>query len=927
AAPPVVPALPPAGNAPEIFASPPPTGFAAGQAQPLGVPAQGDIRVITDADGGADVPIVPGLRAGEAVVRIAYDDDVDSYDARFDVRPYLRAPIVTGVVTGGIGAVPGDPGTQATAEYEANARRGLVALYASGQVTDRAAATLAYDTAGNLDENGSFGSFDENPDSRPYLTYGDSSQRRDDALSTNHLYARIEQGNSNLGYDEFQATTGDDSQGSLGGFNLLVNGAHGTYATPGLKVQAFRATAGVAYGRQVIAPTGLASIAYDLHPNVVVGSEILTLVAIDRHAGFIVSETSLQRNVDYVIDYGTGSIRFINPPLAYDASFNPQQILVQYEYEGANGAVATGGSASAKLGSVVVGAGYANDSTGTGNVTLFGQNASAPIPGGTLHLEHLATNGGIGNTTPDVGQSTASSDATNGGSFRLGATGGLGTTRYDLVYQTTSAGFDDPFGGIATPGLSTLRLSLTRPITGGDVAFLADAEGNALYGARSSDTSASVRVHRKIGKRLKTTVAVSHRIVSNNGISAPAGFLNAGQAIDPVPSVQTPEPAASVASVSYGGGVTQAEVGATYAFSPAIEGSLDRVSDIGGDTLASASSPSQTSAQLAALLGKGGRAYLRELWTGSATQSFATSTQPLTTAGGATHVTQIGFDRQIGPATTIDTQYGVESGGTGSDVYSAIGVKERIFATKRLKGDVTVQHATSAGSGGDGFNQYGVSLAYDGGNAFKATTAYQFRTGATPGSSLQLGAIGYIVSGVSLVASANDVNAAGIDTEDQRVGLAFRPTYDDDSSILLGYQHLVGVGDVRGEQTNVASLDALHRFSRYTTLTGRVAYQIDGDQYYAAHTALAGLRVVQSVAHRFDVAGELRASGIAGVPGSSEAGYAAEIGYRIADQFRLAAGWNFQQTPDTSLAAPPRRKGIYVTATSVLNSLLGFGKR
>ncbi len=911
---------------PEISSSAPPSGFANGTPQTPGVPSQDDIRVITDLDGATEIPIVPGLRAGEALLRIAYDDDANETDMHVQVRPYLRAPTVTGVVTGGIGAVPGDPGTQSTAEYEANARRGLIALYASGQISEKAAATVAYDTAGNLDENGSYGSFDEDPNERPYLTYGDSSQRRDDALSTNHLYARIDQGASSIGYGEFVANTGEDSPGSLGGFDELVNGAHGVYATPGVKIQAFRATAGVAYGRQIIAPSGLASLAYDLHPNIVVGSDNLTLVVIDRHAGYIVSETALTRNVDYVIDYGSGTIRFINPPLAFDPSFNPQQILVQYEYQGANGAVATGGSARAKIGAVTVGAGYANDATGSGDVALFGQNASAPIPGGTLRVERLSTSGGLGNSIPALGDAVNPATSSIGESIRVGATGGVGTTRYDLVYQDTSAGFNDPFGGIATPGLSTLRVSLTKPITAGDVAVLVDAEGNALYGARSSDTDVSLRVHRKFGKRLKTTAAISHRIVSNNGVTAPPNELSTIQPIAPLATPITTSSATVASTSEFAGAVTQAELGATYAISPAVEASLDRVSDIGGDSLASASSPSQTSAQLAAALGKGGRAYLRELWTGSSTESFATSTQALTTAGGATHVTQIGIDRQIGPATTIDTQYGIQNAGNGSDVYSAIGVKERIFATKRLKGDVTAQHATAVGSGTGGFNQYGISLAYDGGNDFKATTAYQLRTGATPGSTLQLGAIGYVGSGVSLVASANDVNTVGIDTEDQRLGLAFRPTNDDASSILLGYQHLVGVGDVEGERTNVASLDALHRFTRSTTVTGRVAYQLDGDQYYAARTALAGVRVVQGIAPRLDIAGEVRASGVAGVPGSSEAGYAAEAGYRIGDQFRLAVGYNFQQTPDTSLAAPPRRRGFYVTVTSVVTSLLGFGK-
>ena len=343
---------------PEVAASSPPVGFEASSTNPqLGTPsADGAYRAIAGADGTADIPVVAGLRSGEASIDVWSDDPANVATARAFVWPYLRHPIVTGLVTGGVGAVPGDPGTDATAPYEANSRLGRIALYGAGQIAPTMSASLAYDTAGALDDSTSYGSFDEDPNARPYLTYGDASVRRDDALSTAHLYAHVDDGLSSATYGEFVAKTGDDAPGSLGGFDLLMNGARIDVADATKKLEVFRATAGVSYGRAVFAPNGLATTAYDLQPNVVVGSDSLTLVAIDRHAGFIIAETSLTRNVDYTIDYASGVVRFINPPLAFDPSFDPQQILVQYEYAGA-GAVATGGSIKAALGALKVGAG------------------------------------------------------------------------------------------------------------------------------------------------------------------------------------------------------------------------------------------------------------------------------------------------------------------------------------------------------------------------------------------------------------------------------------------------------------------------------------------------------------------------------------------------------------------------------------------
>lgn len=911
---------------PEVLAASAPGGFAPqGSRTEIGTPAQGVFEGLTDADGILDIPVTPGLRSGVSVVRISSVDGA-TFDARISVSAYVRRAIVTGIVTGGIGAVPGDPGTDATALHESNSRRGRVALFATGKIAKATSATVAYDTSGSLDENRTSGTFDENPNSRPYLTYGDSSVRRADALSSNHLYARVNRGRSNLAYGEFQAQTADDSPGSLGGFNLLLNGAHLDYSTEGARLEAFRGSAGVSYARDVFVPTGLATVSANLHPNIVVGSDSITVVSLDRSRGFVISESTLSRNVDYVLDYGTGALRFINPPLAYDASFNPQQILVQYEYSGAGGSVVSGGRASAYLGKVRLGLGYANDATGNGNVSIFGQNVSAPVPGGMLRFEHLSTSGVLGEQIPFVGGQIASS-GTSGNAMRFSAVGGVGVSRYDLVYQRTSAGFNDPFGGISSPGLSSLRLNLSRPIANGDVVVALDSERNAVGGSRSAQSDVTLRMHRKFGVRLKTTVALSRRTASSNGASAPVGFLSAGQVVNPTNLAPTPVPIVAVTvSRPTTSTTTQGEIGLTYAVSPAVEIAFDRIADLGASSGLSLSQSAQTSAQVSVLLGKAGRAYVRELVTDHPTQSFATSTAALTAASGATRVTQIGIERQIGSATTLDTQYSVQNSGSATDVYSAIGIKERVFASKTLRGDVVVQKANAVGSGVMGFTQYGATLAYDRGRNFVSTASYQVRTGASPGSTLALGAVGYVGSGFSLLGSVADSHAVGVSTSNERFGLAFRPNDDDRSAVLLGYQHIDGAGSVLGEKTNVVSLDAVDRPLRGLEATVRLAYKLDGDAYYAAHSGLVGVRLVQRVGPRLDLGGEIRASGVAGVAGSSVAGYGLEGGYRVGDGLRLALGMNFQQTPDSSLAAPPRRKGLYFTVTSVIDSLFGFGR-
>jgi len=48
----------------------------------------------------------------------------------------------------------------------------------------------------------------------------------------------------------------------------------------------------------------------------------------------VVSQTLLVRGVDYVLDYTSGLLRFINVILPFDSNFNPQVVQVQYQYGG-----------------------------------------------------------------------------------------------------------------------------------------------------------------------------------------------------------------------------------------------------------------------------------------------------------------------------------------------------------------------------------------------------------------------------------------------------------------------------------------------------------------------------------------------------------------------------------------------------------------
>jgi hypothetical protein len=338
--------------------------------------------------------------------------------------------------------------------------------------------------------------------------------------------------------------------------------------------------------------------------------------------------------------------------------------------------------------------------------------------------------------------------------------------------------------------------------------------------------------------------------------------------------------------------------------------------------------PTQTDAQVSYDLGKGGRAFLRERWSATPVQSFAAATQALTAPTGGTHATELGFTRRLGNATTVDTSYLIDRGANGSDVFATMGVRERI-SLGRTKGDAFYQHATASGTTtGGGFDLYGVSLSYaDPANKFRASGSTQMRTGSGAGVSISLGAVGALGQDFSLFASVNDARSPGSNQSDERVGIAWRPSRNDNGVTLLEYDRRDGTSALTNTQSGVLALEQVLRVRTRTEIVGRYAYKLDGDSYYAAHSSLLGLRLDQKIGSRWDIGAEARQASIRGIDGTNATAFAVETGVRLGDNTRVGAGFNLRGTADPSLATGPTKRGFYMTVTSVVDRLFGWGRR
>lgn len=885
-------------------------------------------------DGTVEFPLVAGIAAGGVDVRAETESGI-ARNFTFRSLPYLRVPIVTGIVTGGIGAVPGIPGTGDGQEDGTNARRARFAIFGTGRVLHDAALTFAYDTANVLDRTIDYGSFSANPDARPYLTYGDTSIRRDDALSRDRLFFRFTRGTTEATWGRFRATTTEPGAGagSLGGLDLLVSGAQIETGTKNVRVAAFHAADDIAYGRQVFAPTGLALLAGVLHPDIVVASDVVELVTLDRHTGVVVGDVGLIRNVDYVLDYATGELRFLNPPMPFDERFNPQQILVRYEYSGLRGGAATtGGRISTTFGrgnAYRAAAGYVNDATGGGNATLISQDFSGPISGGRWRFEHLATKGGIGSLATTSGSTTVAGTSLAGDAFRAALETALLGSKLTMAYEQTTSGYYNPFGGLATPGLTSLRAELVRAIPGGTLGATVDRERNVGVGYGNAVSNAQIALKKRVGRKLTLGAQIARHDYSSG-----TSFARAVAASQDVAPVATPVPVAvaGLGQTNPSGSVTQASLAVGYRFSPALDASFAKTIDVAGTSDAAAGSPPSTQAELGIAFGTRGRAYVRELWNAAPTSSFAASTVALTTQTSGTRSTAIGFERALGRNTTVDSEYLVQQTATGADVFAAIGGKERFQFAHGVTGSLDVQRANAIGSGLSGFDLYGANLAYkpkDG--RFVATANYQLRTGDAPGSTLALGGAGDLGGGVSLIATLNDATTVGYRSDRDRVSLAVRPLHDDRSVTLFAYERENGNATTIDQHAEILSLEHDWRPTRVDEFSTRLAYKLDGDSYYAAHTSLLDARVDHRLGGptgRLDlgIEGRTLTSGN-GVPGGFALGAAAEAGYTLDDAMRLAVGYDVSAAPDPALAVASRRAGFYATFTSAITNVFGWGKR
>lgn len=251
---------------------------------------------------------------------------------------------------------------------------GEVKLYAKGRILGKWLMTLAIDSDRKDRRPGErrrlLGTID--PD-RFYTVYGDGSQQRFDAPSSDRLYLRLERA-------QFYALYGDYNTGlnrtELTRYNRTLTGAKVEYRGDVFAFTGFAADTALGFGRDEIQGNGLSGPYRLSSRDIVANSDKIVIEVRDRfRSNIVISREAQTRHIDYDIDYLSGTVRFREPILSRDSSLNPIFVVADYETEGlAEQHFNAGGRVSSRFlnDKVEIGASYIRDSDNNSDTDLYG---------------------------------------------------------------------------------------------------------------------------------------------------------------------------------------------------------------------------------------------------------------------------------------------------------------------------------------------------------------------------------------------------------------------------------------------------------------------------------------------------------------------------------------------------------------------------
>jgi len=344
-------------------------------------------------EGIALIKLEPTTVTGKVIVNLELNGGV-AQEVEAWLHPELRDWVMVGLAEGTLGMKDLSGNIQALNENEHEDgfyQDGKLAFFAKGKVSGDFLLTAALDSSkaslekqhrvNQLIQPGTY-----------YTIYGDGSEQKNNASSSDKLYLKIER-------DQFYALYGDFDTDlnvtELSKYNRSFTGIRSEMELGPVSYSAFAAENIHNYGKDEIRGDGTSGIYQLSAKDLVINSEKIVIETRDRFRSEIIIETrTLDRHIDYSIDYVDGSLIFREPIASNDSGFNPIFIVAEYEVDAAvKGGITTGGRVAIKLmdDKVELGGSVIHDATKNAESNLIGADLNVKLDDKTTLRAEAAT--------------------------------------------------------------------------------------------------------------------------------------------------------------------------------------------------------------------------------------------------------------------------------------------------------------------------------------------------------------------------------------------------------------------------------------------------------------------------------------------------------------------------------------------------------
>jgi uncharacterized repeat protein (TIGR01451 family) len=327
-----------------------------------------------DEDGLARLELEPTTQAGTATILLRFNER-HAQEIRVWLEPAARDWILVGIAEGTAAyeTISDNLQSAEAAGFEDGySSDGRLAFFAKGVVKGEYLLTAAYDSDRDTGEaeHRLLGVVDPE---RFYTLYGDATEQRFEAASTEKLYLKIER-------RQFAALFGDYETGltvtELARYSRTMNGFKVDSAGERFGYTVFAAESEQGFVRDELQGDGTSGLYRLTRRPPVINSDKLRIEVRDRfHSERVLESRPQTRYLDYDIDYLGGTVFFKRPVPSRDADFNPVIIVAEYEVLGGGDQQWTAGGRAALRSAddrVEVGASLIHEGAAAGDSGLAG---------------------------------------------------------------------------------------------------------------------------------------------------------------------------------------------------------------------------------------------------------------------------------------------------------------------------------------------------------------------------------------------------------------------------------------------------------------------------------------------------------------------------------------------------------------------------